>query len=156
MRPEVEKNIATNPTAKHDFFIEEVLEAGIVLTGTEIKSLRTQAATLKEAWIEITGRQNATLEAWIVGLHIPPYSHGNIYNHEPLGRRKLLLHRKQIEHLFGATIQKGMALVPVRIYLAKGRAKIELGLGKGKKKHDKRDSSKEKDAKRDMDRAMKR
>lgn len=151
-----EKLIATNPS-KSDFFIEEVVEAGIVLTGTEIKSIRLQSPNLRDAFVEINaGRDKArTLEAWLVNCHIAPYSHGNIWNHEPLRRRKLLLHRHQIDKMYGAITQKGLTIIPTRMYFKKGLAKIELALAKGKKKHDKRESLKKKSAEREMAQARK-
>lgn len=145
-----EKLIATNPLARQNYFIEEVVEAGMVLQGTEIKSLRDQAPNIREAYVEI--RKG---EAWLVNAHISPYSHGNIWNHEPRRNRKLLLHRRQIERLIGATVREGMTVVPTRIYLKEGRAKIELALAKGKKKHDKRETLKEKAAAREMAQARK-
>ncbi|HTL11353.1 MAG TPA: SsrA-binding protein SmpB [Bdellovibrionota bacterium] len=149
------KILATNPNARRNFHIHEVVEAGIALTGTEIKSLRAQAPNLKDSHVEVVD-SNGTVEAWLVATHIAPYSHGNIWNHEPTRRRKLLLHRHQIDKLFGAIIQKGMALVPTQIYLKQGRCKVELGLGKGKKSHDKRDTLKAKSSDREIAQAMKR
>lgn len=145
-----EKILATNPNAYSNYFIEEVFEAGMVLTGTEIKSLRNEAPNLRDAYVEIRSSRG-TLEAWLLNAHIGPYSHGNIWNHEALRGRKLLLHAYQIERLYGSVNQKGMTLVPTRIYLKKGRAKIELGLGKGKKKHDKRETLKKKAADREIE-----
>ncbi|MCM2324605.1 MAG: SsrA-binding protein SmpB [Oligoflexia bacterium] len=149
-----EKLIGTNPLARANYFIEEVLEAGLVLTGTEIKSLRTQAPNLRDSFVEIRAH-GAAQEAWLLNCHIAPYSHGNIWNHDPLRKRKLLLHRRQIDQIFGAITQKGLSVIPTRIYLKNGCAKIELGLGKGKKKYDKRESLKKKSAEREMDIARK-
>jgi SsrA-binding protein len=149
-----EKLIASNPAARSDYFIEEVVEAGMALTGTEVKSLRTQAPNLRDAYVEIRP-QGASLEAWLTNVHIAPYSHGNIWNHEAKRRRKLLLHRHQIEQMFGAITQKGLTIVPLRMYFKQGKAKIELGLGKGKKKYDKREDLKKKSAQREMDLARK-
>ena len=154
-----EKILATNPNAYSNFFIEEVVEAGIVLKGTEIKSLRAQSPNLRDAFVEVISRGkggSGAVEAWLLNAHIAPYSHGNIWNHEPLRKRKLLLHRHQIEKLFGAITQKGQSIVPTKMYLKKGMAKIELALAKGKKKHDKRESIKKKTADREMAKAMKR
>ena len=148
------KVLATNPNAKTKYFIEEVVEAGIVLTGTEIKSLRSQSPNLRDSYVEIRARATG-LEAWLLNTHIAPYSHGNIWNHDPLRNRKLLLHRHQIERIYGLISQKGLVVIPTRIYLKKGRAKIELGLGKGKKIHDKRETLKKKSAQREMDLAKK-
>ena len=154
---EGEKLIATNPTARSDYFIQETLEAGIMLTGTEVKSLRTQSSSLKDAYIDIFPTHGTqVLEAWLLQMHIAPYSHGNIYNHEPLRKRKLLLTRKDIDRLFGAITQEGLTLIPLRMYFKKGKAKVEIGLAKGKKRHDKREDLKERSARREMDVAVKR
>lgn len=150
-----EKLIATNPSARQNYFINEVVEAGIMLTGTEIKSLRNQAPNLRDAFVEIRPTRGA-LEAWLLNTHIAPYSHGNIWNHDPLRKRKLLLHRHQIDKMHAAIIREGMAIVPTRMYFSKGKAKLELAIAKGKKKHDKRESSKKKSAEREMDQARKR
>jgi SsrA-binding protein len=149
-----EKLIASNPTARGDYFIEETIEAGLELTGTEVKSLRSQTPTLKEAYVEVRPH-GSSLEAFLVNSHIAPYSHGNINNHDPKRRRKLLLHRHQIERMFGAITQKGLTIVPLRMYFKKGMAKLELGMGKGKKKYDKREDLKKKSAEREMDLAKK-
>jgi SsrA-binding protein len=149
-----EKLIAGNPSARSDYFIEEVVEAGLALTGTEVKSLRTQSPNLKDAYVDIRPL-GSRLEAWLINMNIAPYSHGNIWNHDPKRRRKLLLHRYQIERMFGSITQKGLTIVPLRMYFKKGRAKIELGLGKGKKKYDKREDLKKKSAQREMDLARK-
>ncbi len=145
-----EKLIASNPSVRLNYFIEEVVEAGMVLTGTEIKSLRSSAPNLKESFVEVQSR-GSSFEAWLVNTHIGPYSHGNIWNHQTMRKRKLLLHRYQLEKLHGAVIQKGMSIVPIRIYLKNGRAKIELGIGKGKKKYDKRETLKKKAVEREME-----
>ena len=149
-----EKLIATNPSARANYFIDEVVEAGLVLTGTEVKSLRTQSPNLKDSFVEVVSR-HAKLEAWLLNTHIGPYSHGNIWNHEALRRRKLLLHKHQIERMFGAITQKGLTIIPLRMYFKGGRAKVELGLGKGKKKYDKREDLKKRSAQREMDVARK-
>ncbi len=156
-----EKLIASNPSARADFFLDEFVEAGIVLQGTEIKSLRNQSPNLKDSFVEVThkkrGEKNApTLEAWLVNLHIGPYSHGNIWNHEPRRRRKLLLHSHQIRKLFGATTQDGKTIVPTRMYFLKGRVKVEIALAKGKKKGDKREDQKKRSQNREIEQAMKR
>ena len=151
---ESERLIATNPIAHSNYSIQEVVEAGLVLTGTEVKSLRSQAPNLRDAFVEVRAGKGA-VEAWLVNVHIGPYSHGNIWNHEAVRRRKLLLHKHQIEKIHGAITIGGVSVIPTRMYFKKGRAKIELGLGKGKKKHDKRETLKEKDAAREMDQAMK-
>jgi SsrA-binding protein len=151
---EGEKLIAGNPAARSDFFIEEVVEAGLQLTGTEVKSLRNQTPNIKDAYVDIRPLGQG-LEAWLMNCHIAPYSHGNIWNHDPKRRRKLLMHRYQIERMFGAVTQKGLTIVPLRMYFKKGMAKIELGMGKGKKKYDKREDLKKKSAQREMDLARK-
>lgn len=153
-KPGGEKLLATNPVARQNFFIDEVVEAGLVLTGTEIKSLRAQAPNLRDSFVEVRP-SGKSLEAFLLNCHIAPYSHGNIWNHDPLRKRKILLHRYQIERMFGAVKQKGMTIVVTRMYLKNGRAKVELGLGKGKKQHDKREDLKKKSAQREMDIARK-
>jgi SsrA-binding protein len=146
------KPIASNPGVRSDYFFEEIVEAGLALTGTEVKSLRAQPPTLRDSFIEV--RPSAgSLEAWLLNCHIPPYSHGNIWNHEPLRPRKLLLHRRQIERIFGAVTQKGLTAVPIRMYFKGGKAKIEVGIGRGKKKFDKREEYRKKSARREMDAA---
>lgn len=142
--------VARNKKAYHDFAIEETIEAGIVLNGTEIKSIRNGKVQLREAFIQI--RNN---EAWIVNMHVSPYEQGNRFNHDPTRSRKLLLHRKQISQLVGKTKQQGFAIVPIMMYLKDGFAKVLIGIGKGKKDYDKRETLKRKEAKRDMDRAIK-
>jgi SsrA-binding protein len=145
-----EKLIATNPIAYSNYAIEEVIEAGLVLQGTEAKSLRITAPNLRDAFVEVRSR-GGRMEAWLLNCHIGPYSHGNIWNHEALRPRKLLLHGYQIERMYGSITQKGISVIPTRIYFKSGRAKIELGFGKGKKKYDKRETLKKKDAQRDME-----
>ena len=144
------KIIANNKKAYHDYFIEETFEAGISLVGTEVKSLREGRANLKESYVIIKNN-----EAFLFNCHISPYSHGNLQNHEPLRTRKLLLHRKEIDKLWGSISQKGLTLVPLKLYFKGGRAKIEIGLAKGKKQYEKRDSIKEKEANREIERHMK-
>lgn len=151
-----EKLIASNPNARSNYFIDEVVEAGLVLTGTEIKSLRAVSPNLRDAFVDVVGQPGKKLEAFLMNTHIAPYTHGNIWNHEPTRKRKLLLHRHQIERLYGAQIRDGMTIVPLRMYFKKGRAKIEIGLGKGKKKGDKRQDIKKKTANREIEKAMKR
>ncbi len=154
-KPESERLIVANPAATHNYAIDEIVEAGLVLTGTETKSLRNQSPNIGDAFVEVSGK-HGRLEAWLVNCHIGPYSHGNIYNHETMRRRKLLLHRHQIDRIHGAITQKGLSAIPLRMYFKKGRAKVEIGLGKGKKKYDKRETLKKKSAERDMDIAIKR
>ncbi len=147
-----EKVIATNRKAFHDYDITDKFEAGIVLKGTEVKSLRDGRVNLKDSYAAVDSRGEAILH----NCHISPYSHGNIMNHDPLRPRKLLLHRKEINKLMGQTQQKGLTLVPLRIYFTKrGHAKVELALARGKKHHDRRESIKEREAGREMERAMK-
>ncbi|SDO41051.1 SsrA-binding protein SmpB [Alkalicoccus daliensis] len=145
-----DKPIAQNKKASHDYAIEETYEAGMVLTGTEIKSIRNRRVNMKDSFARISNG-----EAWIHNMHISPYEQGNRYNHEPERARKLLLHRKQINQLIGLTKQKGYTLVPLKVYIKNGVAKVLIGLGKGKKKYDKREDLKRKDAKRDIQRALK-
>jgi SsrA-binding protein len=153
--PNAEKLIASNPNARSNFFISEVVEAGLVLTGTEVKSLRANSPNLRDAFVEVHGQPGKKLEAFLMNTHIAPYSHGNIWNHPPSRKRKLLLHRHQIERLYGASVRDGMSIVPLRMYFKKGMAKIEIGLGKGKKKGDKRADIKKKTADREIAKALK-
>ncbi len=150
-KEETEKVVATNRKAFHDYAVEEKLEAGIVLRGTEVKSLREGRANLRDSY--------ASVDKGVVRLHnchISPYSHGNIMNHEPLRARTLLLHKKEIRKLIGQTQQKGLTLVPLRIYFSKrGHAKVELALARGKKEYDRRETVKRREAGREMERAMK-
>ncbi|HJF30719.1 MAG TPA: SsrA-binding protein SmpB [Sporosarcina psychrophila] len=143
------KVVAVNKKANHDFAIEETIEAGIVLQGTEIKAIRNSKVQLRDAFVRI--RNN---EAWISNMHISPYDHGNQFNHDPLRSRKLLLHKKQISTLLGRTKEQGFAIVPIKMYLKDGFAKVLIGVGKGKKDYDKRQDLKKKDAKREIDRAL--
>jgi len=142
--------IAQNKKANHDYFIEETFEAGIVLQGTEIKSIRAGRVNLKDSFATI--RQG---EAYLNNMHIATYEQGNRYNHDPTRARKLLLHRKQIDKLIGATQRAGYSLVALKVYMKNGFAKVLSGIGKGKKKFDKSEDLKQKQAKRDMDRAIK-
>lgn len=143
------KVVAVNKKANHDFAIEETIRAGIVLQGTEIKAIRNSKVQLRDAFVRI--RNN---EAWISNMHISPYDHGNQFNHDPLRSRKLLLHKKQISTLLGRTKEQGFAIVPIKMYLKDGFAKVLIGVGKGKKDYDKRQDLKKKDAKREIDRAL--
>lgn len=145
----MEKIVATNRKAYHDYFIEETYEAGISLLGTEVKSLREGKVNLKDSYVII--RDN---EAFLLNCHISPYSHGNIQNHDPLRTRKLLLHRGEINKLFGALSQKGFTIIPLKIYFKNGKAKIEIGIAKGKRKYEKRERIKEKEAKREIQRHL--
>ncbi|MCD7035707.1 SsrA-binding protein SmpB [Metabacillus sp. GX 13764] len=143
------KVLAQNKKANHDYFIEETYEAGIVLQGTEIKSIRNARLNLKDSYARV---ENG--EVYLLNMHISPYEQGNRYNHDPLRSRKLLLHKKQISQLIGMTKEEGYALVPLKIYLKNGFAKVLIGLGKGKKKYDKREDLKKKEAKREVERAF--
>ncbi|MGI6257388.1 MAG: SsrA-binding protein SmpB [Anaerovoracaceae bacterium] len=146
------KIVANNKKARHDFFIEESYEAGIVLTGTEIKSIRQGKVNIKESFAKVEKG-----EVFLYGMHISPYDHGNIFNVDPLRPRKLLLHKKEIRKLIGYIQQKGLTLVPLNLYINEdGRAKLELGVAKGKKIHDKRADIAKKDADRRMQQAKKR
>ena len=135
------KIVATNPTAKHNYIIEKTLEAGIVLTGTEIKSIRNGKINLKDSYAIIKNN-----EVYIVDLHISPYEHGNIFNKDPLRPRKLLLHKLEIIKLIGQTKQKGYSLIPINLYFSGNFLKITLGVGKGKKLYDKREDIAKRDA----------
>lgn len=143
------KLIAQNRRARHDYLIEEVVEAGIMLAGTEVKSCRDGKVNLGEAYISVEGG-----EAWLRQCHIAPYSHGNRANHDPLRQRKLLLHRDEIERLQVAAAQQGRTLVPLRMYFKHGLAKLELAVARGKKTHDKRSAIAERDADRRMRREL--
>jgi SsrA-binding protein len=144
------KVLVRNRKAYHDYHIEDTLEAGIVLLGTEIKSLRAGRANLKDSYVSIKDG-----EAFLVGTHISPYSHGNITNHEPLRTRKLLLHHREIDRLAGRVQQKGYSLIPLGIYLKGPYAKVEIGLARGKRVFEKREAIKEKEARKEIARALK-
>lgn len=147
-----EKTVAANRRARHDYFIEDSWEAGLVLTGTEVKSMREGKATITEAYV----RLDKNGEAWLVGAHIQPWAHGNRFNHELARPRKLLMHKRELRRLIGKVNREGFTLVPLKLYFTRGKAKLEVGLGKGKKLHDKREDTKRADAKRAMDRAKRR
>ena len=144
------KLIAKNPTAYHNYTIEDKLEAGIVLSGTEIKSIRIGKANLKDSYALIKNG-----EVYIIGMHISPYEHGNIFNKDPMRNRKLLLNKKEINKLIGLTKQKGYSLVPISLYFKGSLVKVELGIGKGKKLYDKRQDIAKKDGLRKINQAMK-
>ena len=139
-----------NRKARHDFFIHETYETGLALQGTEVKSLRAGRANLKDSYAEIKNG-----EIFVQNMHISPYEQGNIFNHDPLRRRRLLLHKSEITKLFSKTREKGFTLVPLKIYFKKGKAKLELALVSGKHNYDKRRDLADKAAKRDMERALK-
>ena len=143
-----DKLIAQNRRASHDYSILDTIEAGLVLAGTEVKSLRGGKASLAESFATIDDG-----EVWVRQMHIPPYEQGNRWNLDPVRARKLLLHAAEIEKLHKAVAQKGHTLVPLKLYFSKGRAKLLLGVAKGKKTHDKREAIAERDAKREIDRA---
>ncbi|MFN4152465.1 MAG: SsrA-binding protein SmpB [Candidatus Sericytochromatia bacterium] len=143
------RTIAENRKAYHEYFVVERIETGIALTGTEIKSIRGGNLNLKDSFARVEKG-----EIFLYNLHISPYSHGNRFNHDPLRTRKLLLNKREIMKLFGKTQEKGIALVPLKMYWSGDWAKVELGLVKGKKEYDKRDAIKERDSKREIDRAM--
>jgi SsrA-binding protein len=144
------KIVAENRRARFEYFIEHTYEAGIALTGTEVKSLRFGEGSIAEAYAEVRNEQ-----VWLVNANIPEFSHGNRHNHEPKRPRKLLLHEREINKLHGAVAREGMTLIPLTVYFnGRGRAKVELALAKGKKAHDKRDTIKERDWKREQGRIM--
>jgi SsrA-binding protein len=145
-----DETIAVNRRARHDYAVEETLEAGLVLTGTEIKSVREHRVNIAEAYVRIERG-----EAWLIGAHIAEYAQGNRYNHAPTRTRKLLLHRDQIAELTGLQAAKGLTIVPLRMYIRGGVAKLEIGVAKGKKAHDKRRSIAERDMRRELDRESK-
>ena len=143
------KIVAENRKARHDYHIHETYEAGIALTGTEVKSLRAGKANLKDSYAHV---ENG--EMMISQMHISPYEQGNIFNHDPMRKRKLLMHKKEIMKLFGKTREKGYSLVPLKLYFTRGKAKLQIALASGKKNYDKRQDIAARDAKRDMERAM--
>ena len=144
-----EKIIAQNKTARLHYFIDETYEAGIVLVGTEVKSLREGRANLKDSYAMV--REG---EVFLHELHISPYTHGNRNNHEPLRVRKLLLHNREIKRLYGKSRERGLSIVPLKLYFKRGKVKVEIGVGHGKKLYDKREELKKRDDRRDMARAM--
>lgn len=150
MAKEEMKLVANNKKAYHDYFIEEKCEAGLVLHGTEVKSLRMGKCSVKEAFIRIENN-----EVFIYGMHISPYEKGNIFNKDPLRVKKLLLHKQQIRKLIGNSSEKGYTIVPLQVYFRDGRAKIEIGLAKGKKLYDKRQDIARKDQKREAEKELK-
>lgn len=148
---EAVKQVARNQKAYHDYFIEEKFEAGIELAGTEVKSIRMGKANLKESYCALRGG-----EVFIQGMHISPYAQGNIFNVDPLRDRKLLLHKREIQRLIGMTQRQGYTLIPLSLYLKKGRVKLELALARGKKLYDKRDDAAKRTAQREMEKAFSR
>jgi SsrA-binding protein len=150
MKPIGVKLIAQNKKAYHDYHIEETLEAGIALTGTEVKSLRAGRANLRDSYAAVEEG-----ELWLIGVHISPYDQGNIFNHDPLRKRKLLVHSRELRRMYGKVKVSGYTLVPTKLYFKEGRAKVEIGLAKGKTTYDKRQSLAKKEADRDIQRAFK-
>ncbi|PZN08443.1 MULTISPECIES: SsrA-binding protein SmpB [Thermaerobacter] len=148
-RAEGVRLIADNRKARHDYFIDETFEAGLVLTGTEIKSIRAGRVNLRDSHARVEGG-----EVWLYGMHIAPYEHGNRFNHEPDRPRKLLLHRREIDYLAGRVRERGYTLVPLRLYLKGGWAKVELALARGKKRYDKRAAIAQREAQRRMAQAL--
>ena len=142
--------MASNRKAYHDYFIEETVEAGIALVGTEVKSLRNGRITLRDSYAEIRNG-----ELYLVGVHISPYEQGTVWNHDPMRVRKLLVHRREIERLAGRVNERGYSVVPTKVYFKDGRAKVELGLARGKKLYDKRADMAKRDAQRDVERSLK-
>ncbi len=141
------KVVSTNKKARFEYFILETYEAGLVLKGTEIKSVRMGQISLQEAYVRTNGS-----EIWLVGAHIAPYEHASAYQHDPKRDRKLLMHKKEIRRIWDDVRIKGMTIVPIRVYLKRGKAKLEIGLAKGKKQYDKRESIKKKDIEREISR----
>lgn len=150
MRSKGTKTIAENRKARHDYFVLETYEAGIELVGTEVKSIRQGSVNLKDSWCSIDKG-----ELWVKGMHISPYEKGNIFNRDSMRVRKLLMHRREINKLFGIVKQDGLSLIPLSLYFKDSKVKMQLGLCKGKKLYDKRDAAAKKDAKREIERNMK-
>ncbi len=142
--------IASNRKAYHDYFVLETYEAGIELYGTEIKSIRGGKVNLKDSFCSVDNG-----EMFVIGMHISPYEHGNIFNRDPMRKKKLLMHKKEIIKLYSQNQQQGLSIIPLKLYIKKGRAKLEIGLCKGKKLHDKRDVAAKKEANRSIERALK-
>lgn len=150
MRQKGTKTIAENRKARHDYFVLESYEAGIELVGTEVKSIRQGSVNLKDSWCSIDRG-----ELFVRGMHISPYEKGNIFNRDPLRMRKLLMHRREINKLYGTLKQEGLSLIPLSLYFKDSKVKVQLGLCKGKKLYDKRDAAAKRDAKREIDRNLK-
>lgn len=150
MANKIEKVVTVNRKARSDYEILELFEAGMSLCGTEVKSLRDGRINLKDSYAKVLDG-----EVFLVNAHISPYSHGNIQNHEPLRERKLLLHKREIKRLTGKTEEKGLTLVPLKVYFVRGKAKVELGLARGRKQYDKREEIKRRDSEREVRRELK-
>ncbi len=148
------ETVVSNRRARHDYEITDTIEAGLVLTGTEVKSIRMGGAQIAEAYCIVDNDGRRAPEAWIQGMFLPPYLSGNYNNVEPRRKRKLLLHRSQINRLIGASSQKGYTLIPLKLHLKNGRVKIDIGVGKGRKSHDKRRAIADREVKRDMERGQ--
>ena len=149
MSGEALKLVANNKKAYHDYFIDEKYEAGLVLHGTEVKSMRMGKCSIKESFVRIENN-----EVWVYGMHISPYEKGNIFNQDPLRPKKLLLHKRELRRLYGLVKQQGLTLIPLQAYFKGGLVKVEIGLCKGKKLYDKRADAAKRDAQRDIQRAM--
>lgn len=149
MEKRIEKTITTNRRARHDYHILDRIEAGISLTGTEVKSIRDGKASLLDAYAKIDGG-----EAWLINAHIPEFKQASFFNHEPKRKRKLLLHRAQIARMIAKVLEKGLTLIPLRIYFSGPYIKVELGICRGKKEYDKRSTLKEREAQRDIERSI--
>ncbi len=149
-KPDERQVVAQNKKARHDYFVLETYEAGIELFGTEVKSIRKGKINLKDSWCSIDAG-----EIFVNGMHISHYEQGNIFNRDPMRVKRLLMHKKEINRLLGVTKQQGLTLIPLSVYFLKGRAKLEIGLCKGKKNYDKRETLAKRDAQRDMERAAK-
>ena len=149
MSDNTEKTVSQNKKAYHDYFVEETYEAGLELYGTEVKSIREGRVNLKDSWCHIDGG-----EIFAYGMHISPYEKGNIFNRDPLRPKKLLMHKKEINKLFGLMKQQGYAIIPLSVYFKNGRAKLKIGLCKGKKLYDKREDAAKKAANRDIERSL--
>ncbi|PQV65462.1 SsrA-binding protein [Abditibacterium utsteinense] len=147
-----DETIAQNRRARHDYEISDSMEAGLVLTGTEVKSLREGGAQIAESYASVESGTRKVPEVWVVGLYIPPYKAGTYNNVDSRRKRKLLLHRGQINKLIGQTAQKGYTLVPLKLYFTRGKAKLEIGVAKGRQKHDKRRAIADREVKRDIER----
>ena len=148
---ESERNVAVNRRAYHDYFIDEKYEAGVMLTGPEVKSVRSGRCNLREGFVKVDGG-----EAWLEGVHISPYDQASRMNADPTRPRKLLLHKKEISSLIGKVRQKGYTLIPLRVYFTRNHAKVEVGLARGKRQYDKRAAIAEREAKREIERAVRR
>ncbi len=150
MQEKKDRTVAENRKAYHEYFIEERMEAGIELSGTEVKSIRAGKVTLGESYAAVVDG-----ELWLIGCHVSPYEQGNRFNREPTRTRRLLMHKSEIARLYGLVKQKGLTLVPTKMYFRAGMVKVEVGVGRGKKLHDKRDAEAERQAGRDIDRRLK-